>query len=143
MPMLLTNEAGEVVQSTAPVIVSGGDSAVATHLIDTKAHVHDAVTLTPSGGSVATDADLGDYFAFTMDGDTVLANPTGTIVAGQKAMWAVTQSGGGHSLTFGTDFNLGLDLASITNSVVDGATDYIGAVYSGSEWHIIAFLRGY
>lgn len=63
-------------------------------------------TLTESAGNVAVNAQLGQYFGWTITGSDTLSNPTG-LVTGQPQIldFAVTENGtGGNSLAFGSSY---------------------------------------
>jgi|GEM_PF-2918312 len=105
-----------------------------------------AIVALTDAATITTDASQGNIFTVTLAAGqsrtlSVPTNPT----AGQKALWRVKQ-GGGSSLTLDvTGFRFGTDLPSITLSATAGKTDYIGAVYNGTDsiWDVVAFVKGF
>jgi len=97
------------------------------------------------GVNIATDASLGNIFTVTLAGNRTLDNPTNPS-NGQKAIWRIKQDAtGSRTLAFGAAFRFGTDITGITLTTTASKTDYIGAVYNGtdSKWDIIAFVKGY
>lgn len=102
------------------------------------------VTLTDAA-TIATDASRGDHFRVTLGGNRTLGNPTNP-TDGQRVIWELIQDGtGNRTLTLGSAFGLGTDIATITLSTTAGKRDFIGAIYNAAipKWHIVAFVKGY
>lgn len=102
------------------------------------------VTLTDAA-TIETDASQSSHFRVTLTGNHTLDNPSGA-VDGQKVLWEITQDAtGGRTLTLGSAFKLGSDVASATLSTAPGARDFFGAIYNSTTgaWDVIAVARGY
>ena len=102
------------------------------------------VTLTDAA-TIATNASLGNYFRVTLGGNRTLGNPTNP-TDGQKAVWELIQDGtGSRTITLGSAFALGTDIASITLTTTASKRDFLGAVYNSTatKWYVIAFTKGY
>jgi len=103
----------------------------------------DSILALTDAASIATDAAAATIFTVTLGGNRTLANPTNS-VAGMKRMWRFTQDGtGNRTITLDTDFRVSetIDNGSIILSIQAGAVDYMGAIYDGTYWDVIAFTR--
>ena len=102
------------------------------------------VTLTDAT-TVATDASLGNHFRVTLGGNRTLGNPT-NMVDGQRVIWEIIQDAtGSRTLTLGSAFALGTDIASTTLTTTASKRDFLGAIYNSTaaKWYVIAFVKGY
>lgn len=102
------------------------------------------VTLTDAA-TVATDASLADHFRVTLGGNRTLGNPT-NMVDGQRVIWELIQDATGtRTLTLGSAFALGSDIAAVTLSTTAAKRDFLGAIYNSTaaKWFVVAFVRGY
>jgi len=104
------------------------------------------VTLTDAA-TIATNAALGTLFVVTIAADRSLGAPTNS-TDGQRALWAVTASGGNRTLTLATGaggFAFGTATTGPLTATASGTTDYIGAIYvtSESRWRVLAVAKGY
>jgi hypothetical protein len=102
------------------------------------------VTLTDAA-TVATDASLGDYFRVTLGGNRTLGNPT-NMIDGQRVIWEIIQDATGtRTITLGSAFALGTDIAAVTLTTTASKRDFLGAVYNSTaaKWYIVAFVKGY
>jgi hypothetical protein len=102
------------------------------------------VTLTYAS-TTATDASTGSNFEITLTGNLTLSNPT-NMYDGQLVMWRLIQdSTGSRTLTLGSAFNLGTDLATITLTTTASKTDYLTCVYRSStgKWDVVGCLHGF
>ena len=134
--------------------VSGVTSAIQTQL-NSKLNlsggtltgaISESVSTLTYGGTISTNATLGNIFSVTLTGSTaLLANPTGA-VDGQTLIFRVIQDGtGGRLLTYGTNFKFGTLIPTITLSTSAGATDYIGVKYNAANSHfdVVSFNGGF
>ncbi|MDQ3577814.1 MAG: hypothetical protein M3443_09495 [Actinomycetota bacterium] len=99
----------------------------------------------PATGTIDTNAALATHFRVTFTGNRTLANPTNPS-DGRELKWEITQDGtGGHTLTLGSKFVLGSDLATVVLSTTAGKTDYLGAIYNAArdKWDVLAFKKGH
>jgi len=104
-----------------------------------------AVVGLTDAATIATDASTGNIFMVTLGGNRLLGNPTNP-TDGQKCIWRLKQDAtGSRTISLDTAFRLNTDLASITLTTTANKTDYLGAVYNGTDstWDIIAFTRGF
>jgi hypothetical protein len=102
------------------------------------------VTLTDAA-TVATDASLGDYFRVTLGGNRTLGNPT-NMIDGQRVIWEIIQDATGtRTITLGSAFALGTDIAAVTLTTTASKRDFLGAVYNSAaaKWYVVAFVKGY
>jgi hypothetical protein len=102
------------------------------------------VTLTDAA-TIATDASFGDYFRVTLGGNRTLGNPT-NMIDGQRVIWELIQDAtGSRTLTLGSAFALGTDIAAVTLTTTVSKRDFLGAVYNSTatKWYVIAFVKGY
>lgn len=115
------------VSTTGSETISGGKTFVPSALTD--------------AATIATDAALANHFTVTLGGNRTLGNPTNP-TAGQRVIWQIRQDGtGSRTLAFGTAFRFGTLIPTITLTTVINKTDYIAAIYNGtdSKWDIVAF----
>lgn len=101
--------------------------------------------LSISGGAVATDASLGNYFEVACTAAFTLSNPTNATDK-QKITWRFEQDAtGGRVLTLDTKFRLGADIAATVLSTAASARDYLSAIYDATDdkWDVVAFVTGY
>lgn len=127
------------VASTAAV-GTGTTAARADHV-----HAPQAPVALTYAATIATDASLSSLFRVTLTGNATLGNPTNP-VDGQKVVWEIVQDAtGSRTLTLGSAFALGTDIAAVTLTTTASKRDFLGAVYnaSASKWYVIAFTRGY
>lgn len=104
-----------------------------------------AVTVLSDGANIATDASLGNVFTVTLGGNRTLDNPTNP-TNGQKCIWRFRQDGtGSRTISLGAAFRFGTDITGVTLSTAASKTDFMGAVYNGtdSKWDVVAFVKGY
>jgi hypothetical protein len=102
------------------------------------------VTLTDAS-TIATDASLGTHFRVTLGGNRTLGNPT-NMLDGQRVIWELIQDGtGSRTITLGSDFALGTDIAAVTLTTTASKRDFLGAVYNSTaaKWYVVAFVKGY
>ncbi len=107
--------------------------------------VVEQVTALSDGATVATDASLGNVFTLTTTQNFTLNSPTNA-TNGQKVIWRIRQDGGGtNTITLGAAFRLGADITAITLSTAGDKTDYLYAMYNGtdSKWDVVGFVTGY
>ena len=104
------------------------------------------VALGTGGGSMPTDASLGEIFTATADANTLIENPTNP-VDGKTIRWKLSQDAtGGRVWTLGTKFNIPSSASSpLPWSTAANKTDLLAATYDAGrdEWDIIAFVPGY
>ena len=95
--------------------------------------------------TITTDAAAGTIFTVTLAGNRTLANPTNS-VDGMKRIWRFKQDAtGSRTISLGTDFRLGTDITAITLTTTAAKTDYMGAIYNGTDakWDVVAFIKGF
>ncbi len=96
--------------------------------------------------TIASDVSGGKrHFRVTLGGNRTLGNPTG-MVDGQMVVWELIQDAtGGSTLTLGSAFALGTDVAAVTLSTAPNKRDFLGAVWNAvaAKWYVLAFTRGY
>lgn len=131
-----------------PVSVAQGGTA-ATTAAAALTNLGAAKALTPQvltpGATVTIDASTGDYFTLVPAQAFTLASPTNP-THGQRIMVRIKQDGvGGRVLTLGAAFRLGTDIPTVVLSTIASKTDYIGAVYDGTDtkWDVVAFTKGF
>ena len=111
------------------------------------------VALTVTGGSVNTDASLGNVFTFS-NTDVVTVNAPTNATDGQKCIWRFTNTAGStKALTFTSvagGFRFGTTVTASSGTLsgtVSNKTDYVGAIYNGDpavqKWDVIAYAKGY
>ncbi|MCH9836989.1 hypothetical protein K0U83_15085 [bacterium] len=98
------------------------------------------VALTPAGGTISTDASLGNVFSFTASagaGADTIANPTNAVNGGTY-MWVVTQNAtANRTLSFGGNFKWpGGTAHTLTASA--NAVDVITIVAAGGLFYATA-----
>lgn len=102
------------------------------------------VTLTDAA-TIATDASLGSHFRVTLAGNRTLGNPT-NMVDGQRVIWELIQDAtGSRTLTLGSAFALGTDIANTTLTTTASKRDFLGAIYNSvtAKFYVVAFAKGY
>ena len=100
------------------------------------------------GANIATNSDNGDIFTVTLAGNRTMDNPTGTPTEGQQIQYRITQDAtGSRTITWGTNFRFGTDVASPTLTTTATKTDYLGFEYNTvggvTKWDCLATARGY
>lgn len=103
-----------------------------------------ATSVLSDGATPALNAALGNIFTLSAAGNRTIAVPTNG-VTGQKIIIAHTASGGARTLSLNTGaggFAFGSDITSISQTA-SGKTDYIGAIYNGTSWNVVAFIKGF
>lgn len=99
-----------------------------------------------SGGSIETDASLGQIFDITIGNDMILENPINSI-DGITLRWRITQNAvGGHTVTLGDKFTIPSSASNpLPWSTAANKTDLLAATYHAGrdKWDIIAFVPGY
>lgn len=101
------------------------------------------VTVLSDGANIATNAALGNHFQVTLAGNRTLDNPTNP-TNGQRAVWEFIQDGtGSRTITLGSDFIFGTDVTSVTLTTTASKKDLMAAIYTGSKWKVVGFVRGY
>ena len=126
----------KLAQITAPAKVDA--STALTGLIPSASQ--DKISALVDGANVPTVASASTIFTLQMSSGTAtrqLDNPSAA-VAGMKRVWKLTQDNpGGQIITFGTEFRFisGLTFVASTGT---NAVDYIGAIYDGTNWDVIA-----
>ena len=92
-----------------------------------------AAAITPNVGSF-------DFYVLTAQAVALTINaPAGTPVAGNKLMFSIKDNGTAQTLTWNAAFvPVGVDLPLTT--VADKVL-YVGAIYSGTDWHVIAVAQ--
>lgn len=94
---------------------------------------------------IVTDANMGNHFRVTLGGNRTLANPTNP-ADGQKIVWEFLQDGAGsRTISLGSKFRLGTDVATVVLSLGAGKRDFMGCIYNATVdlWHVVTFVRGY
>ncbi|KKL28477.1 hypothetical protein LCGC14_2374760 [marine sediment metagenome] len=94
--------------------------------------------------TITTDASAGTIFTVTLAGNRTLAAPTNP-VDGMKRIWRFKQDAtGSRTITLNAVFRLGTDITTITLTTTASKTDYVGAIYNGTDakWDIVAFIKG-
>jgi len=126
------------------------DTLVGRNTTDTltnKTLISKVVALTDAA-NIATDVSLGNVFTVTLGGSRNLSAPSNAN-DGQKCIWRFKQDGAGNRTvtpnTSAGGFRFGTDIPSLVLSTAANVTDYMGAIYNGSDnfWDVIAFVRGY
>lgn len=100
--------------------------------------------LTP-GVTVATDASHGNIYRLTAGQNFTLSNPT-NMTDGQIVTWEIIQDGtGSRTITLGTAFALGTDIATVVLTTTASKRDFLRAIYNSgtSKWYVFDFKRGY
>lgn len=95
--------------------------------------------------TISTDASLGNVFTVTLGGNRTMANPTNP-TSGQKIVYRLKQDAtGSRTITWGSAFRFGTDVASPTLTTTAAKTDYLGFMYNAadSKWDALAVARGY
>jgi hypothetical protein len=96
-------------------------------------------TLTPNLAS-------GDTFTITAQAAGLsVANPTGTVVNGQKMIIRIKDNGTARAITWsGTQYRASTDLALPTTTIIN-KTMYLGFIWNStdSKWDMIAFLNNF
>lgn len=103
----------------------------------------DTILALTDGANISTDAAAATIFTVTLGGNRTLDNPTNS-VAGMKRIWRFTQDGSGsRTITLDSDFRVSDDIGggSVVLSTTPAAVDYMGAIYDGTYWDVIAFTR--
>jgi len=86
------------------------------------------------GATITPNADTTDIATVTIAGNRTMANPTGTLVAGQKLIYRIKQDGTGSRLisTWGSIYRFaGGTPPTLTTTA--NKTDYIGFVYNAVD----------
>src|SRR3990167_799727 len=137
----------------APKIEALGDDTNVSLELDAKgagiikvnqAGVGTVIALT-DGANIATDASLGNHGRVTLAGNRTLDNPTNP-TDGQRFLWELIQDGtGSRTLTLGSAFALGTDVASTTLTTPASKRVFLGAVYNSTavKWYVVLFVKGY
>jgi len=103
------------------------------------------VTAVSDGAGAVIDAATGNTFTWSAAADRT-AGTTTNPTTGQRIIIAFTASGGARTLTLPTattgDFLYGSDITVLTQTV-SGKTDYIGCIYNGTRWAVVAYVKGY
>jgi hypothetical protein len=96
-------------------------------------------------GSLIIDAGAGSLFSILLTTDVLVGDPLNPR-DGQKIILRLKQDAiGGHSISFSSAWNFGVDLSGILFSTAGEITDYIGAIYNedAAKWDVISITRGY
>lgn len=119
------------------------DDAAASNARTTLGLAQPGVVTLTDGATVALDASLGSVFDLTAVGNRTLSNPTNA-TSGQRIVIRHKASGADRTLTLGTAFRFGTDLAALT-ATTNAKTDYIGCVYHGtdSKWDVVGYMKGF
>jgi len=136
--------------SPVKVVASGDDTNIGISL-DAKgtgvvsanhAFITKKVTLTDAA-TIATDASQGNHFAVTLGGNRTLARPTNP-TNGQRAIWEIRQdSNGTRTISFDDAFIFGTDVTRPTLGTGEGKRGFVGAIYNGTSWDVVAVSQGY
>lgn len=114
-----------------------------------------AVTLSATGcctpqtltdaATVLVDVALGAFMRLAIGGNRLLGNPSNPGGDGQRITLRVTQTAGGHQLTFDTKYRFGTDLPTPILSAAAGAIDYLGFTYhlADDKWDYTAQVFGF
>jgi len=115
--------------------------------ISSSVFISSVIALTDAA-NITTDVSLGNTFRVVLGGNRTLNAPSNSM-NGQKCIWIFVQDGTGSrtiTLTGGAGgFRLGTDVTSTTLSSTPSVSDYMGAIYNGTDntWDVLAFVRGY
>ena len=93
--------------------------------------------------TIATDAAITDVGDVTLGGNRTLGNPTNP-TNGKRLEWRFKQDAtGGRTITLGSKFRLGTDIAAITLSTASNKIDRMAAEYvlADDMWDVIAFNK--
>lgn len=143
--------ANRVISPQCQVISAGGkmelvyDSTTVRWRTEGAEGVESVIALT-DGATPALDASLGKTFTLAAAGDRTIAIPSNA-VTGMRIIIRHLASGGARTLALNTGaggFRFGSDIAALTQTV-SGKTDYIGAVYHGtdSKWDVVSYVKGF
>jgi hypothetical protein len=101
----------------------------------------DSITSLIEASPIVTDASAATIFTVTLTQNRTLKNPDNP-VAGMKRIWQFTQDAtGGWVLTLDTDFRVAdvINGGILTIPTAPNAVCYIGALYNGTKWDVLAF----
>lgn len=104
----------------------------------------DGVTALTDAATIATDASTGEVFTVTLGGNRTLGNPTNSR-DGMHRTWRFRQDGTGtRTITLGSNFSLGSNVANTTLNGTAGKVGYLTAFYdaTNTKWHVVAFEPG-
>jgi len=104
----------------------------------------DGVFALTDAATIATDAAAGAVFTVTLAGNRTLGNPTNSR-DGMKRTWRFRQDATGtRTITLGSDFVLGSNIANTTLTATAGKVGYLTAMYdsTAAKWHVLAFEPG-
>jgi hypothetical protein len=103
-------------------------------------------TTSASTATLTPDLSLGDTFTITAQAAGLsVANPTGTVVNGQKMIIRIKDNGTARAITWsGTQYRASTDLALPTTTIIN-KTMYLGFIWNStdSKWDMIAFLNNF
>lgn len=124
------------VLSTGGVLTDSGSSSSSGRRV---VSLSDGATITPT-------IDDGDVFTFTLGGNRIIANPTGTPTDGQQIELRIRQDGtGNRTVTWGSDYRFSTDIPTPTLTTTANKTDYLGFQYDAidGKWDCLAVVKGY
>lgn len=101
------------------------------------------VVLSFSGTNVAVDASAGTHFRLNVTNNFLLLNPTGAVDAQRLLFEIVQDAAGGHTMTLGSAFKLGLDIPMVNLTTNGYRRDFMTCVFSGTNFYVVGFVKGY
>lgn len=87
-----------------------------------------------ASGDISPDISSFDQYVRTgLSASVTISNPTGTPSEGNKLLFALHDNGTSRAVSFGNQYK-----GNLPTSTTPGQTLWIGAIYHGSNWHVIA-----
>jgi len=109
------------------------------------ARIAPTVIALTDAATIAVDAALGNVFRVTLGGNRTLGNPTNA-VDGQYLQFEFLQDGTGtRTLTLGSSYRLGTDIAAVVLTVTANAHDFLTVRFNSVNglFYVVGFVRGY
>jgi hypothetical protein len=146
---LVVNESGaatvdfrcETDTITNAFLVDASADAVETNAVFTTkaAHVEEPVVDATFTGAETLDASAGNVFHLTFTGNVTMGAPSSP-TSGQKIVMRFDQGAGGFSVTsWNAVWKFSSEIGTPTFSAAASAVDYMGAIYDGTNWNVIAW----
>jgi hypothetical protein len=101
------------------------------------------VLLSFSGTNVPVNASQGTHFRLVATNNFVLQNPSNASDAQRMIFEIIQDPVGGHTMTLGNAFKLGTDLPFINLTTNANLRDFLTCVYSGTNFYVVGFVKGY